>query len=46
MLILKSIVFADVIIDSNGKEVAQEQDPNESLYDRFYTAFLNSYKSH
>ena len=40
----ESVVFADVIIDSNGEEVAQEQDPNESLYDRFYTAFLNSYK--
>ena len=40
----ESVVFADVIIDSNGQEVAQEQDPTESLYDRFSPAFLNSYK--
>ena len=43
----KSVVFADVIKDSNGNEVAQvnlEEDQSESLYDRYSPAFLNSYK--
>ena len=44
---LGSVVFADVIIESNGNEVAQlhlEEDESKSLWDKFSLAFLTSYK--